>query len=237
MLRAAEFPLMASYGEAVATRIVARDVAAHPVQWGASLLLGTSPVPVPALGEAFGRMLVGTVFRPAGAASAVIGPTHTIGSLSREDWYRTRHAAAVEYLTSRGMEPALAWWVAVALLGHWAHETGHGRAELDYALGNIRAPASWNGAVHYIQGSDDAAPAPYRAYTTLAEGVADSASLAIDGTRYRPAFNALVASRNGGPYVVTGDGRSVAFPIDVVQWYADLTRAGWHPYSEESQAI
>ena len=139
--------------------------------------------------------------------------------------------------------PALAWWVAIALLGHYAVETGWGRSEYNYALGNIRAN-NWTGPVHYLQGNDDAAPAPYRAYPTLDEGVEDNVRLAtgtardgtlLAGSRYQPSFLALLRSDGRGPYTVTADGRTVAFPIDAVEWYADLTRAGWHPYSDASQ--
>lgn len=168
-------------------------------------------------------------------AGALMVPTGR--ELGRETWIRTRHAAAMRALLRRGLPPALAWWVAMALVAQWAHETGYGRAEWDYALGNIRATSAWTGPVHYLQGSDDAAPAPYRAYATLDEGAEDAVRLAVDGPRYAPAFHALLTSgRTGGPYVVATEGRVVAFPVDVDRWHADLTRAGWHPYSEASQA-
>ena len=171
------------------------------------------------------------VYVPAGALMVPTGR-----DLGREGWIRTRHAAAVRALVRRGLPPALAWWAAMALVGQWADETGWGRAEWDYALGNIRATPAWTGPVHYLQGSDDAQPAPYRAYASLDAGVEDAVRLAVDGARYAPAFHALLASgRAGGPYVVATEGRAVAFPIDVVRWHADLTRAGWHPYSEASQ--
>lgn len=170
--------------------------------------------------------------------------TNTAAGLTREEWIRTRHTATVRALEARGLASELAWWVAIALMGHYAVETGWGRSEYDYALGNIRA-ANWSGPVHYLQGSDDAEPAPYRAYGTLDDGVEDAVRLATgttrDGTlaagsRYQPSFLALLRSDGGGPYTVSADGRTIAFPIDVVQWYADLTRAGWHPYSEASMA-
>lgn len=171
------------------------------------------------------------VYTPAGALMVSTGR-----DLGREAWIRTRHAAAVRALTRRGIPTSLAWWAAMALVGQWADETGWGRAEWDYALGNIRATTAWTGPVHYLQGNDDAAPSPYRAYNSLDDGAEDAVRLAVDGPRYRPAFLALLASaRARAPYVVATEGRVVAFPIDVVQWHADLTRAGWHPYSEASQ--
>lgn len=175
-----------------------------------------------------------------------VGPgTRTADGMTIDAWARSRHAAAVDALVARGLPAQLAWWVAVAIVGHWANEVGWGRSERDYALGNIRAGSGWGGAVHYLQGSDDPAPAPYRAYRSLADGVEDNIRLATgverDGTlaersRYQRAFLDLVASVSDGPYVVSSGGRSVAFPVDVVAWYAALTRAGWHPYSEESMS-
>jgi hypothetical protein len=201
-----------------------------------------SPIPPPS--HEFLRFEL--VIAPAGWAET-IGPSRTANGLSMEDWYRTRHAAAVDALRARGLSLEDAWWVAMALVAHWAHETGHGRGESDYALGNIRATPSWAGPVHYLQGSDDLdGPRPYRAYRSLAAGVDDSVRLATgieaDGTfagssRYRPALVKLLASKANGPYVVSADGRTGTFPLDVVEWYADLTRAGWHPYSEDSQYI
>lgn len=227
MALSATHSLLASYGERAVSRLAA-EAWLRPASR--------------AVDEAAARA-VGGIFRlflPAGDAADVARRTvetiHTAAGMTRDRWYATRHAEAVQYLTSRGLDPQRAWWAAVALLGHWAHETGHGRHETDYALGNIRANASWRGLVHLLQGDDDRAPAPYRAYASLREGVADNASLAVDGARYAPAFRALLASWGRGPFVVTSSNRTVAFPMDVVQWYADLTRAGWHPYSEESQA-
>lgn len=181
---------------------------------------------------------------PAGDVVAV-PRTYTAQGLSRDEWVRTRHAAAVRALEARGIPPAAAWWAAVALMGHWANETGWGRSEIDYALGNIRARSDWNGPVHYLQGYDDPDPAPYRAYTSLDEGVEDNVALATGSSRegllatssrYQPSFLRLLASDGRGPYVVSSDGRSVAFPLDVERWYEELTRAGWHPYSEGSMA-
>jgi len=194
-------------------------------------------------GLRFERAVPVPYFVPAGDVARV-PLTNTGLGLTRDEWIRTRHAATVRALEARGLASSLAWWVAIAIMGHYAVETGWGRSEYDYALGNIRG-ANWSGPVHYLQGSDDASPAPYRAYGTLDDGVEDSVRLAtgttrdgtlVAGSRYQPSFLALLRSDGRGPYTVSADGRTVAFPIDVVQWYADLTRAGWHPYSEASQA-
>lgn len=166
---------------------------------------------------------------PAGALNG------TARGMTPAEWSRTRHAEAVRALQRRGLSLPLAWWAAMALVGHWAYETGWGRAEWDYAVGNIRA-TGWSGPVHYLQGSDDAEPRPYRAYDTLADGIEDNIRLAVDNARYRPAFEGLLASQQGGPYLVRAEGREVYFPLDVAGWQGALTRAGWHPPSEASAA-
>lgn len=183
-------------------------------------------------------LLLGTYGRAspvawAPAGSVTVSLAHTAAGMSIAEWSRTRHAAALAALLRRGVPYEQAWWFAIALIGHYAHETGWGRSETDFALGNIRARDDWPGPVHFLQGSDDPVPAPYRAYATLDEGVEDSVRLAVEGARYRPSAVALLASY-GGTYVVSADGRTVAFPMDVQNWYASLTRAGWHPYSEAS---
>lgn len=170
--------------------------------------------------------------RPAGAMAA------TGVSLSKEDWIRTRHAAAMRAFLRRGVDASAAWYAAGALVAHWAHETGWGRAEWDFALGNIRANAGWTGLVHYLNDSNGMnPPRPYRAYATLDEGAEDAVRLAVDGPLYRPSFLALLSSAQRGPFTVQVDGRTAVLPLDAVQWYADLTRAGWHPYSEQSQYV
>lgn len=169
------------------------------------------------------------LYAPAGALNG------TAAGLSQQQWTQTRHAAAARALQRRGLDPVRAWWAAIPLVGHWAYEVAWGRAEWDYAVGNIRA-TGWNGPVHYLRGSDDAEPRPYRAYTSLDEGVEDNLRLAVDSARYRPAFLRLLESEARGPFLVQSDGRSVWFPFDVAQWQSDLTHAGWHPPSEGSRA-
>ena len=173
------------------------------------------------------------------ASGAVSAGVHTARGLTREQWVRSRHAAAVKALEDIGIPYAQAWWVAVALMGHWSREVGaDGHAELDCAVGNIRASTDYP-LVHYLQGSDDVRPAPYRAYPAdpnCEAGVADSVRLAAQGSRYRPVMQALLASESGGPYVVTYGSRSIAFPIDAENFYRRLMLAGWHPYSDAAMA-
>lgn len=166
--------------------------------------------------------------------SQVVRAVRTGGGLSRDAWVRSRHGAAYNVLLDRGLEPSLAWWVAATLVAQWVRETGGGRNEWGCSEGNIRATASWDGAVQYLQGGDDATEAPYRAYPTepnCETGVADAIRLAIDGRLYHPAYLRLLASANGGPYAV-GASRQYAVPIDSVQWYANVMRAGWNPYTQ-----
>ena len=163
-------------------------------------------------------------------------PATYTGGNDRTAWIRSRHAAAVEALQRRGLSYTQAWWAAVALLGHWIRETGWGRSEHQFSVGNIRATSAWNGRVQYLQGGDDAAPAPYRAYGSVAEGVENAVKLAVDSSLYRHAFQQLLASESGGPYVVNYGTKSVAFPIDAPAWYSALAHAGWHPWTAEGMA-
>jgi hypothetical protein len=147
-------------------------------------------------------------------ASLVVPLRRTSLGLSRAEWVRSRHLAAYRALRDLGLSPEQAWNVATALTAQWTRETGWGRAEYDFALGNIRWTPAWNGATHYLQGNDDASPAVYRAYPTLDAGVRDSVRLLALDRRYRPAFLRLVASN------------------DAVRWYSEIMRAGYNPWSQ-----
>lgn len=156
------------------------------------------------------------------------------GAAARKAWVVSRHAGAVAELMARGVPFDVAWDVAVPLVTHWARETGWGRSEWNYAIGNIRAGRTWQGDVHYLKGGDDAEPRPYRAYGSLAEGLRDTFDL-LTNTRYRGALAALTASvRAGEKNDVTYGGDTFAVVGDPVGWYAALMRAGWHPYSDAS---
>lgn len=156
-------------------------------------------------------------------------------SAARTQWVKDVHAAAVRELLRRGLALLVAWWCALALVSHWARETGWGSSMHGNNVGNIRGGGGWTGPTVTQQGSDDpAGGAPYRAYPTLDEGVAATLALAVDGRRYAPAWVALVASCDRGPYAVRyGDGEA-SVGADAVTWYAALMRAGWHPYSDAS---
>ncbi len=155
------------------------------------------------------------------------------GAAARRAWVESRHADAVAELLARGVPFDVAWDVAIPLVTHWARETGWGRSEWNYALGNIRA-SNWQGDVHYLQGGDDATRRPYRAYATRAEGLRDTFDL-LTATRYRRALGDLTASvRAGTRNAVTYGGATFEVVGDPVGWYAALMRADWHPYSDAS---
>jgi len=126
----------------------------------------------------------------------------------REAWVRARY----ELLAAITGSPR----VAAALLAHYTRETGWGRSEHNYSLGNIR----WTGAgpAFYQQGADDPQPRPYRAYDSAEEGARDAVRLASSG-RYAAGWQRLLA---GGPEA---------------EWYSRLMQpadgvGGWHPYSD-----
>lgn len=131
--------------------------------------------------------------------------------LSLEAWTRSRHAAAFDAVLARGVDRTTAWRIATALLGHWSIECGWGRAEWRFNVGNVKV-GGWTGPVQRLPDG-----LLYRAYGDLAAGAEDSVRLASGG-RYAEAWGYLLASG------------------DAVGWYDRLTRAGWHPWSEEALA-
>ena len=151
------------------------------------------------------------------AAPVIVPTTRTGGSgtgADRDAWVRTRHAALVAELRRRGYGNA--WTLAMAPVAHWGNEVAWGRAEYDYALGNVRSVGQCPLA-HMLQGSDDPVPRPYCAHRSLDEGVARTLDLIL-APRYAAAWQYLTA---------TGD---------AVGWYDRLIRAGWHPWSAEAVA-
>ncbi len=156
------------------------------------------------------------------------------GRGDRREWMRLVHSAAVSVLLGRGLDPVRAWWCAVALVTHWARETGYGRSMYAYNVGNIRASSGWTGDVVRLQGADDLnGPAPYRAYPDMEAGVRGALALAVDGSRYAPAWAYLLGSF-GQLWPHPYGQRVTEVPCDAAGWYARLMRAGWHPYSDAS---
>jgi hypothetical protein len=126
-------------------------------------------------------------------------------------WALSRWRALRALLVADGMPDAVARRVAAAVVAHWARETGNGRAEWGYNVGNIKAyQGQWDGPWHRLSDGLD-----YRAYDALDAGIRDTLRLLRSG-RYRGAWSYLV---DGG----TDRG-----------WYDRLMRAGWHPWSSRA---
>jgi hypothetical protein len=147
-------------------------------------------------------------------AAPVIVPAVRTGGTDRDRWIRSRHAALVSELMRRGMVRSSAWAMAMAPVAHWGDECGWGRAEWNYAVGNIRSVGQCPLA-HMLQGGDDSVPRPYCAYRTLDEGVSHTLDLIL-APRYAAAWQYLTSSG------------------DAVGWFERLLHSGWHPYSAAS---
>lgn len=134
-------------------------------------------------------------------------PARQTGGRDAHAWTRSRYAAAVAALRALGLDDATARRVAIALVAQWARETGWGRAEWGFNVGNVKA-SNWAGDYHRL--SDGSY---YRSHATLEDGVRDAINL-HRSSRYRDAFNYLVSSG------------------DPVGWYDRIMRAGYHPWSQ-----
>jgi hypothetical protein len=131
--------------------------------------------------------------------STTVPATHT-GNVGAAPWVRSRLAA----LEALGVQPA----AAVSVVAHWARETGWGRSEYGFNIGNIQDSPAWTGARQQL-----ADGLWYRAFPSLAAGVRSTHALLL-APRYLPAWTYLQT---------TGDG---------LGWYDRLMRAGWHPWSQ-----
>ena len=122
-------------------------------------------------------------------------------------WMRSRFAALLPLVGSPD--------VAAALVAHSANETGKGRAEWNWNLGNMRW---WDRPqrAFFQRGSDDpAGGAPYVSHASLAEG-ARAFAYQVSHHHYTSSWAFL---RNGG---------------DPRAWYARLCAEGWHAPSDAS---
>lgn len=148
-----------------------------------------------------------------GAASSLAGAqlvtAARTGGADAVAWTRSRWGALRDFLAARGMPPQLAARVAADVVTHWADETGWGRSEWLYNVGNIKAYRGWSGAYQVLPDG-----LSYRAYQSLRDGIADTVAL-LEAPRYAAAWAAL--TREGG------DGRA---------WMDALMHAGWHPWSQ-----
>jgi Mannosyl-glycoprotein endo-beta-N-acetylglucosaminidase len=130
-----------------------------------------------------GVLLVAALFKrwqqqsAASSASALPGSSGT-NILQRSptqtgvgvDWINTRSAALI---TAGVTGPAMQ-----AVLAQWALETGWGKAEWSFNVGNIKALP---GQAYQVLADG----LSYAAYATLAEGVAAYLALVRDGARYK----------------------------------------------------
>lgn len=148
-------------------------------------------------------------------------------SAMRREWVVSRHRAIAAAILEQGVALDDAWRMAHALTAHYVRETGWGRSEWNFGLGNIRWTSGFPKA-HLLKGGDDAEPRPYRAYDSLVDGVRDAVRLARTGLKrsgfpdgiYAPAWVFLLG---GG---------------DALGWYDKLLRpapgvGGWHPWSQQ----
>lgn len=147
--------------------------------------------------------------RGAGASASVTGAPNT-GAPPGDAWIRSRWEEARAQLAAAGYAPELAARIAAALVAQWGHETGWGRAEWGHNVGNMKTGgAAWQGAT-WRYGTD-----VYRAYPTLAAGIADHIRLLRSG-RYAAAWQLLAQGDDGNA------------------WHDAILRAGWHPWSQTS---
>ncbi len=84
-------------------------------------------------------------------------PTSRTGGTDQTAWTRTRTAA----LQALGVDLQ----TAVSVVAHWARETGWGRAEYNFNIGNIKDTAAWTGAAQVLPDG-----LVYRAYADLGSG-------------------------------------------------------------------
>lgn len=134
----------------------------------------------------------------------------TDSAAARAAWTRSRYQALLAVVG----QPRL----AAALLANAVLETGWGRSEKNYALGNARWTGS--GPAFYQQGSDDPVPRPYRAYDSLEQGARAYVEKATTG-RYAAGWQRLSQGGSGAEWY-----SYLLVPADGV--------AGWHGYSDAS---
>lgn len=126
---------------------------------------------------------------------------------SRAAWVDSRFRALVYAFLDRGLPLEIAMNAALALLSHLVRESGWGRAEWNYNVGNIKCSG---GECHKLNDGKY-----YRSYKSLDEGVSDYVRL-LENARYRHAMGYLITTSDG------------------VGWYDRLMRSGYHPWSRDA---
>lgn len=130
------------------------------------------------------------------------------GGTDQGAWTRSRYASLVSALRAEGI--AYAEEIAADIVAHWARETGWGRSEWRFNIGNIKDTAAWRGDGQTLPDG-----LHYRAYADLDSGVRDTLAL-LRATRYQGAWRYELQTHDG------------------LGWYDQLMRAGWHPWSQNA---
>lgn len=132
---------------------------------------------------------------PARSSARVVTRRHTGGS-SRARWALDRVQAVTPLLSQAGVATRDLRRVAIAIVSHWGLETGLGRGEDNFNVGNVG----------FYARSNDRAPTYFnrggrrwRAYPSLRSAASDYLSI-VRGSRYAPAFAALVEGATPGQY-------------------------------------
>lgn len=131
-------------------------------------------------------------------------------------WINARVSELIAQLRQQGFTWGWAASLSIPLIAQAWRETGKGTKEWNYNLANEKPSNAhvaddhlgWHGAYIYRTGNDG--KSWYRAYDSLADGVADFLWL-VQLQRYQPAWRYLLE---------TGDGRG---------WYERLMNAGYNP--------
>lgn len=144
-------------------------------------------------------------------AGAIQRTVQRTGETDRDAYYLNRYWALVNVLNGAGYPMRVAGLMARMVLPQLVRETGTGRYEWNYNIGNIKGSTRW-GQHRLTDGQY------YRSYPTLVAGVADYLRLISTG-RYRAAWDGALSGRTNG-----------------AQWYAALMNAGYNPYSDEGLA-
>lgn len=153
------------------------------------------------------------------SAPEIVPRFHT--TPGRDAWLRTRREALRAALARR--YPAdVAARVSLDMLAQLYRETGAGRAEWNFNAGNIKCSGvpdpphlpGWHNQCH------DLARFRYRSYGTLVDGIADYVDL-LHASRYKPALRGLIER----PASIESS----------VRWYAETERAGYNPWSAQSE--
>lgn len=123
--------------------------------------------------------------------TVAVAPVRT-GGTDRRAWVVSRGQALYDAFRRRGLPVSVSLAAAVGILPHAILETGWGRAEWNYNLGNIKC-AGFDACTTQPDGLS------YRAYRSAEEGTEAYVRL-LEVARYRPALVYLLATGDGAGY-------------------------------------